>query len=103
MQQNQTEQEGSDANEGIAPATPPEEIKQIPNAGYEIMGTQKIHTMRNGEDIKYVALITLGSADLVNYVIFYNDFTDISNLGPGSKIKIPTLRRKSTGEIINKK
>lgn len=102
-QQNQTKQEVSDANEGIAPATPPEEIKQIPNAGYEIMGTQKIHTMRNGEDIKYVALITLGSADLVNYVIFYNDLTDISNLGPGSKIKIPTLRRKSTGEIINKK
>lgn len=81
----------------------PQDIKQLPNAGYEILGTYKEYTLKQGESLGYVALKAYGSGDLINYIIFYNDLTNISNLGPGSKIKIPTLRRKSTGEIINKK
>ena len=75
----------------------------LPNAAYEILGTAEVHTMQTGETLNYLALKTLGTADLVNYIIFYNDPTILSNLSAGTKVKVPTLRRKSTGEIINKK
>lgn len=81
----------------------PENIEQLPNAAYEILGTAEVHTMETGETLNYLALKTLGTGELVNYIIFYNDPTVLANLAPGSKVKIPTLRRRSTGEIINKK
>lgn len=81
----------------------PENIQQLPNAAYEILGTAEVHSMQTGETLNYLALKTLGTADLVNYIIFYNDPTILSNLSAGTKVKVPTLRRKSTGEIINKK
>ena len=92
-----------DENNSDAAADDSKNIKQLPNAGYEILGTFEEHTMKCGETLNYVALKAFGSADLVNYIIFYNDLTNISNLEPGSKIKIPTLRRRSSGKIINKK
>lgn len=81
----------------------PENIEQLPNAAYEILGTAEVHTMQTGETLNYLALKTLGTADLVNYIIFYNDAATLANITAGTKVKVPTLRRKSTGEIINRK
>lgn len=66
---------------------------RVRTGAYNIVGTDRVWTVRKGETLGSITRRTLGDG-MSCYIEVYNDLTDKSELEEGQKIKIPKLKLK---------
>lgn len=76
-------------------------IEQIPDAAYEIMGTWEEHALREGESLSKISKRVFGTPYMTRYIAFYNHIANADTITVGTLVKVPVLKRRATGEIIN--
>lgn len=67
---------------------------QVKNGAYEIIGTRKMHRLKNGETLRGIARKEYGSKNFVDYIVVYNQITNPDIIPEGDMLKLPELRLK---------
>lgn len=70
-----------------------ERYPQVPGGKYLIVGLERTHVMKAGDNLYKISRKYYGHYDGVQYIVTFNDFENPDVIPPGYKIKIPQLKK----------
>lgn len=68
-----------------------EKYTQVPGGKYLIVGTQRVHEMKAGDNLYKIARKEYGSNDFMTYIVVHNSFANPDLIPKGYKVKLPRL------------